>query len=209
MAQKRRKSVRNRENVPFAERPKPRLLLEGTLDYLFARIQHQVKGAIYFAAYSPLANEATRAIFDDFQAQGEPLDYSVDKKCRELELQPSEFVGIVVAGMSKAASDYSAVLKAASMPLIVESSLNRAIEGENYTEVSDWLIAEGHHIAPKAAQFNLNSNNQVAILTETSGLPSFEDSIGGEIERATRRALPESSSVPIDVEFEAKVPVPA
>jgi hypothetical protein len=35
-------------------------------------------------------------------------------------------------------------------------------------------------------------------------LPSFEESVGGDIEKATRRMLPESTAVPIDAEFVAE-----
>ena len=196
----------------FDEFTRPRIGLPSTLDYLFIRLRGGVDQAIRMAAYGPLADERSDAILAEWReipgdiGNQRHCEYKLEEACQRHRLKPSEFVGMVVAGMSKMRLDYEELIKAQEMPELLERSLQLSHNEGNFQERHEHLKAAGHHLAPKAAQVVVDNRDQRVQFASIEGLPSMEDDLAA-FESVGQRRLPQSSAQPIEVEAEP-VPVP-
>jgi hypothetical protein len=185
--------------APFSERSHPYLGFQSTLDYLVLCMRGGMNQAIIMANYGPMGDERTAALLEAYQACRSPGNFELEKSCIALKIKPSEFVGMVTAGMSQYRLDYIEWIKTQELQELIEKSYEfaKADAITGWPDRSALLQAAGVHLAPKAAQVIIDNRDQSQ--TAHIGLPSFEDTLS-EMEIVGQRRLPESSAVEVKAE---------
>lgn len=189
-----RKPATDHGPAPFREYSTVRF--EGTLDHMVMRLPGGVRQAVIMAQYGPLRDSRTKLLFDDFNASTRPAEFKLEKGCEDRGLTPSEFVGMVTAGMSRFRLDYEAWIIALRMPELLEKSFDLAMTGD-WSNLHELMMANGLHLAPAKANIIIDNRDQ-SQTANISGMPTFEETLG-PMEAIGQRRLPESTAT--EVEF--------
>lgn len=103
---------------------------------------------------------------------------SLDRFCREHEIEPADFLGEVVKVAMHYSQGESTLLTATMLPDVVKAGMENALKPEAEAERHKVLQNHGHRVVPKGAQ-TVFVNNVAAMAqanTEAeTGLPSFEE----------------------------------
>jgi hypothetical protein len=200
----RRKPATDHGPAPFREHATPRF--ESTLDWMIMKLRGGIRQAVIMADYGPLRDKRTEAVLKNFMAAKNPIQFKLEATCEQYGLKPSEFVGMVVAGMSKFRLDYEELIRAQELPELLEKSFEFAKENviSGWMDRHELLKAGGAHLAPAKANIIIDNRDQ-SQTAHISGMPTFEETLG-PMEAIGQRRLPESSAVEVevkDVEFAA------
>ena len=196
--------MKNIGKMKFSEYRHPIAGFESTLDFMCLRLDGGIRQAVIMADYGPLGDERSHALLELYEQCKSPAKFELEQHCRLVKLKPSEFVGMVVSGMSQFRLDYESLIVAQRMPDLLDKSFDFAADQiVGWNDRHELMKASGLHLAPKAAVVidNRDQRSQTAIVG--SPLPSFEDTLG-EFEQVGQRRLPPSTAEVVDTDFIVK-----